>query len=135
MNFDGYNVFLFLMITFCRLTYVIMSRPFFCNCPPVVRKTWKYGPPISVEGAYILSVLYRRDGYRDIKKIVKKIWVLSSEEAQDAGESYHLCWRYFWCHLCLGSTPRWFVWPKFPGWVKMTSGIWSMTDEFSRLTL
>ena len=75
---------------------------------------------IPIEEVHIRSVLYRREGHHDVKKLIERVWVPSSKVAQDAREALHLCKRYFWMHVGLGSSPIWFVWPKFPGWVKKT---------------
>ena len=95
-----------------------MAKARFCQCPPVERKVFESDSLFSVEEIPVKYVIYRREGYYDVKKLIERVWVPSPTVCPDYQDALHLCKRFYWCHVGLGSAPIWFVWPKFPGWVK-----------------
>ena len=129
------------MVTFSRLTCIIMTEPSDCrcplvmgkaslrfnpcHCPPLVKKFWTVDLLYPDEEPFARCAVFCKEGYYDVKKLIRNVWVPSSKEAQDAGQHRHLCKRFFWCYLGLGglrnrSIPVWFMWPTFPGWIIKT---------------
>ena len=67
---------------------------------------------------HVKSVLYRKKGCYDVKKLFERVWEPSALVAHDTGKPRHLCKRFYWSHVGLGSSPIWFIWPRFPGWIQ-----------------
>ena len=66
---------------------------------------------------HVKSVLYCREGCYPVKKLFVRVWEPSAMVAMDTGMTRHLCRRFFWIYIGLGSAPTWFICPSFPGWI------------------
>ena len=78
---------------------------------------------------HVKSVLYCKEGCYDVKKLFERVWEPSSLVAQDTGKPRHLCKRFFWSHVGLGSSPVWFIWPRFPGWIQKEDEVKAAMQE------
>ena len=74
-----------------------MSRPPSCECPPGIPQD--YEPQLladSIEEVRIKSLVYRREGYYDVKKLIDRVWAPSDEAECGTAGMLHLCKCVFW---------------------------------------
>ena len=97
-----------------------MAKARFCRCLPPENKGFMSGMMFNIEEVPVKYVLYRKEGYYDVRKFIERVWSPSPTLCPDYKEGLHMCKRIYWCHIGLVSAPIWFIWHEFPGWVKKT---------------